>query len=145
MLGWGRKAAVEERAKLLARMVALIMHGLKTKTYEQFIASFSNPDSEPDVFDRHNRELHFQMRISSTCWYDAAASYSPKESPWVCLQGGGDDFGVFVTISNSAGITVGLQLNSGERAGRDSGAIVHSLTAMPGFRGFSALEQSLSE
>ena len=41
MFGWGRKGAVEKRAKLLARMVTLIVHGLRTKTYEQFIASFS--------------------------------------------------------------------------------------------------------
>ena len=42
MLGWGRKAAIEKRAKLLARMTALILQGLQTKSYEQFIASFSN-------------------------------------------------------------------------------------------------------
>jgi len=57
------------------------------------------------------------------------------------LQGDGDDFGVFVTISHSAGITVGLHLHSGESAGRDAGAIVRILTAMPGFRSFSALER----
>ena len=47
MLGWGRNSAVEKRAKRLARMTPLIMHGLQTKTYEQFIASFSNPAGSP--------------------------------------------------------------------------------------------------
>ena len=43
MFGWGRKAAVKQRARLLARMIGLIMHGLKTKP-------FSNPGKEPDAF-----------------------------------------------------------------------------------------------
>jgi hypothetical protein len=67
MLGWGRQAAVEKRAKLLGRMTDLIMHGLQTKTYEQFIASFSNPGWEPDTFERQRQELRFLMRISPTC------------------------------------------------------------------------------
>jgi hypothetical protein len=33
MFGWGRKAAVKQRARLLARMIDLIMHGLKTKPW----------------------------------------------------------------------------------------------------------------
>jgi hypothetical protein len=28
MFGWGRKAAMKQRAKLLARMIGLITHGL---------------------------------------------------------------------------------------------------------------------
>lgn len=75
MFGSGRKAAVKQRAGLFARMIGLIMHGLKTKPYDQFVASFSNPGKEPDAFDRSNRELHFQMRISKICWCDATASY----------------------------------------------------------------------
>jgi hypothetical protein len=116
MLGWGRKAAIEKRAKLLARMISLIMHGLKTKPYEQFVASFSNPGEEPDAFDRSNRELHFQMRISPTCWYGSTASYPLRETPWVSLHGGGDDFGVLITVSPNAGITVGLHLASGQKS-----------------------------
>jgi hypothetical protein len=143
MFGWGRKRAVEKRAKLLARMVTLITHGLKSKTYEQFVASFSNPGEEPDAFDRSNHELHFQMRISPTCWYDATASYPLREPPWVSLHGGGDDFGVLITVSPSAGITVGLHLASGQRAGRDAGAAIHSLQTIPGFRSFAAIEREL--
>jgi len=145
MLGWGRKAAVKRRAKLLARMIGLIMHGLKTKSYEQFVASFSNPGGEPDAFDRSNRKVHFQMRISPTCWYDVTASYSRSysrgESPWVSLRGGGDDFGVFITASPSSGITVGPQLAPGQKAGPDARAIMRSLYAMPGFRNFAAIER----
>jgi hypothetical protein len=142
MLGWGRSVAVEKRAKLLARMVALIMHGLETKTYEQFFASFSNPGTEPDASERQRYELHFQMRIEPKCGYDGTACYLPSEPPWATLKGHGADFGVFITIFG-VGTTVGLHLNSGERAGRDASAIVRSLTAMPGFKSFSALERSL--
>src|SRR5271170_5061194 len=98
MLGWESKAEVVERARLLARMVPLIMHGLQIKSYEQFVASFSNPGKEPDAFERSNRELHFQMRISPNCRYDVSASYSPEQSPCVVLQGGDDDFGVVITV-----------------------------------------------
>jgi hypothetical protein len=142
MLGWGSNAAVEKRAKLLARMVALIMHGLETKTYEQFIASFSNPGAEPDASERQRYELHFRMRIAPKCGYDGTACYLPSELPWATLRGHGDDFGVFITIFG-VGTTVGLHLNSGERAGCDACVIVRSLTTMPGFRSFSALERSL--
>jgi len=143
MFSWGRKGAVEKRAKLLARMITLVMHGLKSKPYEQFVASFSNPGEGPDVFDRSNRELHFQMRISPTCWYDATATYPLRESPWVSLHGGGDDLGVLITVSPNARITVGLHLASGQRAGRDAQAEIHSLHAIPGFRSFAAIEWEL--
>ena len=140
MLGWGRNSAVEKRAKLLARMTTLIMRGLQTKTYEQFIASFSNPDGEPDASELQRHELHFQMRISPTCEYYATVCYPRDERPWAFLQGDRDDFGVFVTLSQSGEITVGLHLESGETAGHDAQAIVRTLTAMPGFSSFSALE-----
>jgi hypothetical protein len=140
MFGRGRTAAVEKRAKLLARMSALILHGLQTKTYEQFIASFSNPDAKPDTSERQRHELRFLMQISLTCEYYATACYPRDDPPWAFLQGDGDDFGVFITLSQSGEITVGLHLESGETAGRDAQAIVHSLTAMPGFSSFSAVE-----
>jgi hypothetical protein len=139
MLGWGRNSEVEKRAKLLARMTALIMRGLETKTYEQFIAIFSNPGAEPDSSERQRNELHFQMHIAPKCGYDGTACYPPIEPPWATLRGHGDDFGVFITIFG-AGVTVGLHLKSGERAGRDARAIVRSLTATPGFSNLSALD-----
>jgi hypothetical protein len=106
MLGWECKAEVMERAKLLARMVPFIMHGFQTKSYDQFVVGFSNPGAEPDVFARSNRELHFQMQISPTCRYDASVSYSSEESPWVALQGGGDDFCVMIIVSATGAVIV---------------------------------------
>ena len=93
------------------------VHGLQTKTYEQFIASFSNPGGEPDASERQSHKLHFLMRISPTCDYYAAACFPRDEPPWAFLQGDGDDFGVFVTLSQSDEITVGLHLEFG-RDGR---------------------------
>ena len=78
LFGWGRKAPIDERAKLIARMVGLVIDGLRTKSYEQFVLSFSNPGAEPGEFERGNGELYFQMRISPTCWYNATADYSGK-------------------------------------------------------------------
>jgi hypothetical protein len=47
-LFWSRRdTGVDERVKLMARMVTLIVHGLQIKSYEQFVESFSNPDGEP--------------------------------------------------------------------------------------------------
>ena len=109
------------------------------------LVSFSNLGGEPDAFDQSNRKLHFQMRISPTCWYDVTASYSRSysrgESPWISLRGGGDDFGVFITASPSSGITVGPQLAPGQKAGPDARAIMRSLYAIPGFRNFTAIER----
>jgi hypothetical protein len=44
-----RKAVVEKRAKQIARMVLVIIDGLQTKTYEQFVAIFSNPGNVPST------------------------------------------------------------------------------------------------
>jgi hypothetical protein len=140
MLGWGRKAAIEMRAKLLARMTALILHGLQTKSYEQFSASFSNPGWEPDTTELQRHELRFLLRISRTCEYYATACYPRDEPPWAFLQGDGDDFGVYINLSQNGEIGAGLHLGSGEPAGRDAQAMVGILTTMPGFKSFSALE-----
>ena len=143
MVGWGRKAAVDERAKLIARMVALIVRGLQTKSYEQFIASFSNPGTEPDAFDRLSRDHFFIMRISPTCWYNAIASYPLGESPSVCIQGSGDDFGVFITAGAQSASMVDLHPTSGQSAGRDAEAMVRSLRVMPGYTSFAEIKRPL--
>jgi hypothetical protein len=138
LLGWECKAEVMERAKLLARMVPLIIYDLQAKSYEQFVPSFSNPGAEPDAFDRSNRQLHFQMRISPTCRYDASASYSPEESPWIVLQGGGDDFGVMIIVSATEAAIVDSYLAPGQGAGCDARDVVRCLRAMPGFGSYAA-------
>jgi len=143
MFGGGQIAAVDRRAKRLARIVAVIVRGLQTKSYEQFIASFSNPESEPDAFDRLSRDHRFQMRISPACWYDAFASFPPGESPSILIQGCGDDFGVFIAADTQSAATADLHLARGQRAGRDAEAMVQSLRAMHGFTSFAETERSL--
>src|SRR5579863_1736947 len=144
MFGWGRKGAVEKRAKLLARMVPLIVHGLQTQTYEQFVASFSNPGEEPVAIERSSGKLHFQMRISPNCWYDAAASYplfdeAPPDRPSRrrrrprCVHR-------WLAICRHNGRPAP---HLGTESGRDVRVMVRSLTGLPGFRSFSAIERSL--
>ena len=97
MFVWRRRATVEKRAKQIARMVLLVIDGLQTKTYEQFVASFSNPATEPSMIERDNRELSFQMRFSSSCWYESIPAYArgldEADEPQFYMQGG-DDWGV---------------------------------------------------
>jgi hypothetical protein len=134
LFGWGRKAPIDERAKLIGRMVGLVIDGLRTKSYEQFVLSFSNPGAEPGELERGNGELCFQMRISPTCWYNAIADYSGSMSqqPVVAIQGNGDDFGVFIIGDVEPGSpTVELKLPPGRKAGRDARAMVRALTATP--------------
>lgn len=47
LFGWGHKAEIEQRAQRVARMLFFIKHGMQTKTYDEFVASFSNPGDEP--------------------------------------------------------------------------------------------------
>jgi len=143
MLGSESKAAADERAKLLVRMITLIVRGLQTKSYEQFIASFSNPGAEPDAFDRLSREHGFQMRISPTCWYDAMTSFRLGKTPSVYIQGGGDDFGVFITAGAQSACMVDLHLAEGQRAGREAEEMVRRLQAMPGYTSYAAIKRSL--
>jgi hypothetical protein len=62
---WRREQAVEERAKLMARMVSLIVRGLQTKSYEEFVESFSNPGSPSLVSSVRQgaRRLNYQFRF----------------------------------------------------------------------------------
>jgi hypothetical protein len=89
-------SAIEERAKVLGRMIPLIVSGLRSKSYDAFIAAFSNPGNEPGESERAVRRVHFRLQLSSSCWYDAIASYPLGSPPWVVLRGGGDDFGVVI-------------------------------------------------
>jgi hypothetical protein len=87
------------------------------------------------------------MRISPTCWYNAQAGY-PRDAdkrPFIILQGGGDDFGVFITAdADSEGATADLHLESGEIAGRDARAVVHALQAIPNWSSFASIERAIS-
>ena len=143
---WGRQAAINERAKMLAGMVMLICHGLRTKNYDEFVASFSNPAREPDASERQGGQLRFQMRFSPTCWYDAVAEY-PRTgaTPHFYMHGGGDDWGVFISGDAKAkhGVTVDLNVPSGSHVGCDARAMVRALQAVRGWSRFSELERAL--
>ena len=146
MFRWGRQSAINERAKMLAGMVMLICHGLRTKNYDEFVASFSNPAREPDASERQGGQLRFQMRFSPTCWYDAVAEY-PRTgaTPHIYMHGGGDDWGVFISGDAKAkhGVTVDLNVPSGSHVGCDARAMVRALQAMRGWSRFSELERAL--
>ena len=146
MLGWGRKRAIERRAEQIARMLALVKHGMRTKTYREFAESFSNPGSEPNPISQSRNEAHFVMRFSRNCWYDAKASYGKTEGrPFINLQGQGNDFGVFITADPfSKGATADLHLESGQVAGRHAQSVVRALQAMPDWSSFADVERLLS-
>jgi hypothetical protein len=146
VFGWGRKAEVEERAKKVARMLFFIKHSMQTKTYDQFVASFSNPDEEPDVLMRYDRTAHFTMHISESCWYsaDIAFPHKPDGNGAVTLHGGGDDFGVFITAAPSDDrASVDLNLPFDQKAGRDARSMVRTLEAMPKWKRAALTERDL--
>ena len=142
IFGWGG-AEVEERAKLLDRMVVLIVHGLRTKTYEQFVAAFSNPGHEPDALQRLSHKASFQMRISPTCWYDASIAYARDGTRSLRMIGGGDDLGVCITAGSAMdGMGVEYTAQYGEESGRDAWAMVRTLAKFPAYHRVSSAETS---
>ena len=131
LLGWGGPE-VEDRAKLLTRMAGLIVRGLRTKSYDQFVAAFSNPGREPDALQRLSRKANFQLRISPTCWYDASIAYGRDKVRTLRLTGGGDDFGVCIAADAVAEeLLVAFHHDYDERAGRDAYAMVRALAKLP--------------
>jgi hypothetical protein len=94
MFGDKRRTAIKQRAKLMGRMVMLLTDGLCTKSYDQFVESYSNPGDAPDETARNARKSRFQMRFSPSCWYEATASLYENAQPWISIEGGGDDCGV---------------------------------------------------
>lgn len=139
-----RRGAIEARASQLVRMLALIQNALKTKSYDEFIASFSNPSEEPDVFDRHRLEHHFMMKISATCWYSGTATYAESSPPFLSLLGGGDDYGVFITAgAESDSVMLNFRVPIGQRAGRDARAMMRALRASKGWTSMADIEREL--
>jgi hypothetical protein len=138
----GKRAAVIERAELIARMVMLIVRGLQTKSYGEFVESFSNPGGEPASLERLNQQLRFQMRISPTCWYDATAEYPADGIPFFHIEGSGDDWGVLISGNAVADHTIGVDffVPTNSQAGRDAHAIVRALRRVPGWSRASDIE-----
>jgi hypothetical protein len=139
---WRRERAINERAKVIARMVMLIVHSLQTKSYDEFVDRFSNPDSEPSPPERLRRQLFFRMRMSPTCWYDARADYPADGSPFFHIGGGGDDWGVRISGDAIPDHPIGVDFHSQTKseAGRDAHAIVHALRELPGWSHTSVVE-----
>ena len=136
MFGNKRRTAIKQRAKLMGRMVMLLTDGLCTKSYNQFIASYSNPGDEPS---------RFEMRFSPTCWYEATACLAQKAQPWIYIEGGGDDCGVFISVRVPAdanvpsGPIVDLHVPRGAKRGHDARAMVRALRDIPGWRWVPAI------
>jgi hypothetical protein len=144
MFGSERRTRLEARAKKIARMVMVIVHGLQTKSYDLFVEDFSNPGRQPGTLERLSRQVCFELRISPTCWYDAMADFSRRTDayPFVNLHGGGDDFGV--AISAGAGYsTVELHVPPGQKIGRDAEAVVRALATTPGWTNAAAIKRDL--
>lgn len=146
---WHRETAIKERvkridarAKQIARMVVLIVHSLQTKSYDEFVDNFSNPGSEPGLFERLQRRLYFQMRMSTACWYDVSAEYPADGTPSFHIEGGGDDFGVQISGDAIADRRIGVDfwVPTNSQAGRDARAIVRTLRGMPGWSRASDIE-----
>jgi hypothetical protein len=139
---WRRERVINERAKVIARMVMLIVHSLQTKSYDEFVNGFSNPGSEPSPHERLRRQLCFRMRMSPTCWYDARADYPADGSPFFHIGGGGDDWGVLISGDAIADHPIGVHFDvrTKSQAGRDAHAIVRALQELPGWSRASAIE-----
>jgi hypothetical protein len=145
MFGHRRRTAISQRAKLMGRMVMLLTDGLCRKSYDQFVESFSNPGDEPDETERNARVSRFAMRFSPTCWYEATASLYEDAQPWILIEGGGDDCGVWISVRVPADANmpscpvVDLQVPRGAKRGHDAGAMVRALQDIPGWRGVAAI------
>jgi hypothetical protein len=145
MFGHKRKTAIKQRAKLMGRMVMLLTDSLCTKSYDEFVESYSNPGDEPDETARNARISRFEMRFSSTCWYEATASLYENAQPWIFIEGGGDDCGVCISVRvpDDANVpsypVVDLQVPQGARRGHDAGAMVRALRDIPGWRELAAI------
>jgi hypothetical protein len=140
----GRRAQIEARGKQIARMIMVIVHGLQTKSYDDFVDGFSNPGTKPASLERLNKQLCFQLRISPTCWYDAVADFSRRTEsyPFVNLHGGGDDFGVAISAGPGY-FHVELYVPDGQKIGRDAKRIVQALAVIPGWTNLTKFERDL--
>lgn len=145
MFGRERRTSIEQRARLMGRMVMLLTDSLCTKSYDQFVERFSNPGDEPDETERNARISRFAMRFSPTCWYEATASLYENAQPWILIEGGGDDCGVLISVRVAADANVpsypvvDLHVPRGAKRGHEAGAMVRALRDIPGWRAVAAI------
>jgi hypothetical protein len=123
-------------------MVLLIVHGLQTKSYDDFVNSFSNPGNDPAPFERLQGRLKFKMQMSPTCWYDARVEYPFGGTPFFQIEGGGDDWGVLISGNAIADHSIGVDffVPTNGQGGRDAHALVRLLRRMPGWSRASEIE-----
>ncbi len=82
----------------------------------------------------------------SSCWYSAAVSFphGPDGVGAISLEGGGDDFGVFISAASGDDLaSVALYLAFDEKAGRDAKSMVRTLEAMPKWTRAEEMERNL--
>lgn len=147
MFGFGSRldAEAKDRASQVSQMILLIIQGLKTKTYDEFVAHYSRSHNAPDTFGRFDKEWAFQMTMSPTCWYEATIDYGSAEMPSMRMLGGGDDYGVFICGHCSDGgsfVSVSLECFNGS-PGKTARRVVKALQAIPGYRDSGSLERGL--
>ena len=138
-------SAAADKAALLARVMVRIVRDLKAKSYDQFVAAYSNPGHEPDAFERRDREINFTLTFSKTCWYDVHAEFNSPIGPWVTAAGAGDDLGVFITASEEGAIDVDVHLAAERLPGRDAHSVIRALKRAPGFGAFKEIEAPLKQ
>lgn len=143
MFGWGRSAAITKRANQLRLLVALIASNLHTKSYEEFATFYQQFGAGVELRPPANREFNFGFKFGQDCWYDAHAEFHEPRS--LSMMGGGNDYGVFITIKpEGEGAWVDLEVPHGQRPGRDAKAMVKALLDRPGFSSLNALTAQFS-
>lgn len=70
--------------------------------------------------------------------------YTERSAPFLSLQGGGDDYGVFITSGTEPNSTMlDFRVPMGQRAGRDARAMVRSLRVGQGWHSMADIEHEL--
>jgi len=149
MFGFGSNATVvRERAGKVRLLVAMIASNLYSKSADEFVQFYE----ATTTVERDGPEIYFGTKFSPSCWYDIQARYPVADPPWMddllgardtademprtlTLFGGGDDYGVFISVLGiDAGASVEFHVAPGRRAGKDAKAIVTALLGLPGFK-----------
>jgi hypothetical protein len=148
MFGFGSGSAiVRDRADKVRVLVAMISANLYTKPAAEFVEIYSRLTR----VEQRDSEIFFGVSISASCWYDVQATYpdpvpewmddllgkpelSEPQQPSLAVLGGGDDYGVFITVFRAeGGASIELHVPTGQRPGKDAKAMVTELLKLPGF------------
>jgi hypothetical protein len=147
MFGFGSAAAVRDRANKVRILVAMISANLYTKTASEFVAFYKSTTT----VEQRGSEIHFGFKFSPSCWYDACANFPEPEPEWMAdllgstphdarepslnIFGGGDDYGVFISVIGSeGGASVELHVSPDDKPGKEAKSMVAALLGLPGFK-----------